>query len=101
TKTLRIAVRAFEPFESAIKKIWEQFCTKNDSRLELEIVPLNLESLYDELIEQRGLKNGSWDLALINTDWIAELYSSQAVEDLQSYIDVNPPRGFPDGWPES
>ncbi|MCW9705291.1 extracellular solute-binding protein [Aliifodinibius sp. 1BSP15-2V2] len=96
-----MAVRIFEPFEVAIAEMWEQFCHHRGTDFELDIVPLELEDLHREAVAQEGLKNGSWDLALINTDWIAELYAKEAAKNLKPYIDRNPPIEFPDGWSES
>lgn len=97
----RIAVRKFDAFESAIAKIWASFCEKTGCKLELEAVPLDLHPLYDTILKDKGLANGNWDVALINTDWIAEAYASDSVVDLTKYIDKNPPEDFPNGWSES
>jgi multiple sugar transport system substrate-binding protein len=97
----RIAVRKFDAFESSIEKIWKSFCEKTGCTLELEAVPLDLHPLYDTILKEDGLKNGTWDVAIINTDWIAEAYASNSVEDLTSYIEENPPSDFPNGWSKS
>lgn len=96
-----MAIRSFKPFEHAIKKIWQRYCKSKGTGLELKLVPMELESLYEEVIERKGLKKGVWDIALLNTDWIAEAYSSQAVADLSSFIEEHSPDTYPDGWPES
>ncbi|WP_282037198.1 ABC transporter substrate-binding protein [Saccharicrinis aurantiacus] len=83
---LRIAVRKFGPFESAIDKIWADFCKQNNCDLELEAIPMDLHPLYDSTLKNDGLKNGEWDIALINTDWITEAYSSNAILDLVPFI---------------
>jgi len=72
SKKFRIAVRKFDAFESAIDKIWASFCEKTGCNLELEAVPLDLHPLYDTILKEEGLKNGTWDVSLINTDWITE-----------------------------
>src|SRR5699024_1152265 len=101
TASLKIAIRAFKPFEDAIAEMWEQFCEHRSVDLELDILPMELENLHRQVIDNGGLKNGNWDLALINTDWIAEVYATGAAENLQPYIDRHPPADFPDGWSES
>lgn len=98
---LRIAVRKFDAFESAIAKIWDKFCYEIGTDLELEAVPLELHPLYDTILKEEGLKKGLWDIALINTDWITEAYSNNAIENLTPYIKNNPPEDFPNGWSHS
>ncbi|SDX19433.1 carbohydrate ABC transporter substrate-binding protein, CUT1 family [Lutibacter oricola] len=97
----RIAVRKFDAFESAIDKIWQLFCKKTGCTLELEAIPLDLHPLYDTILKEEGLKNGTWDVSLINTDWIAEANATNSVEDLTSYIVKDAPQDFPNGWSRS
>lgn len=97
----RIAVRKFDAFESAIEKIWKSFCKETGCSIELEAVPLDLHPLYNTILKENGLKNGIWDISLINTDWIAEAYASGSVEDLTPYIQENTPQDFPNGWSRS
>ncbi|ARV16541.1 ABC transporter substrate-binding protein [Polaribacter sp. SA4-12] len=97
----RIAVRKFDAFESAIDKIWESFCKQTGCKLELEAVPLDLHPLYDTILKEEGLKNGTWDVSLINTDWITEAYTSNSIEDLTPFIEENSPSDFPKGWSRS
>ncbi len=101
SKPLRIAVRKFGPFESAVVKLWNNFSAKTGCPLQLEIVPMDLHPLYDAILEKGGLANGEWDIAHINTDWLFEAYSSGAIANLQPYIAVNPPEDFPAGWSTS
>ena len=98
---LRIAVRKFAPFEAAIYKIWEKYCKASGCALDLEMVAMDVHPLYDALLGQQGLKKGDWDIALINTDWIAEAFETNSLEDLASCIRKSPPEGFPSGWSKS
>ncbi len=97
----RIAVRKFDAFESSINKIWESFCAKTVCGLELEAIPLDLHPLYDTILKENGLAKGAWDVSLINTDWITEAYTANAIEDLTPYINKDAPSDFPDGWSRS
>ena len=97
----RIAVRRFDPFESAIEKIWKAFCQETGCRLELEAVPMDLHPLYDSLFTEKGLKNGNWDVTFINTDWITEAVEGDHIENLSPFIASQSPDGFPDGWAPS
>lgn len=100
-KTLRIAIRKFAPFENTIKKIWEKFSREREEQLSLELVSLELPDLYSATIAQGGLKRGDWDLAIINTDWIFEAYTSGAVEHLQPYFKEDSINDFLQGWSPS
>ncbi|QCX40295.1 sugar ABC transporter substrate-binding protein [Aureibaculum algae] len=101
TTKFRIAVRKFDAFESAIAKIWKAFCKETGCKLELEAVPLDLHPLYNTILKEKGLANGAWDVSLINTDWIAEAFTSNSVVDLTKFIQKNPPEDFPNGWSRS
>ncbi|HEX9600505.1 MAG TPA: sugar ABC transporter substrate-binding protein, partial [Mariniflexile sp.] len=97
----RIAIRKFEPFETALAKLWDAFCVENNLSMEAELVALELDELYEETITNKGLQNGNWDIAHINTDWIFDAVNVQAVENLSPFIAQNPPQDFPDGWHKS
>ena len=64
----RIAVRQFGPFESAMAKLWTRFCEETGCELPVEMVPMDLHQLYASLLTDKGLQNGAWDVAHINTD---------------------------------
>ncbi|WP_308991049.1 extracellular solute-binding protein [Mariniflexile litorale] len=98
---IRIAVRKFEPFETTLKKLWDAFSVENNLNMEAEMIPLELHDLYEETLTKKGLQNGDWDIAHINTDWIFDAVNSKAVENLSPLIAQNPPQNFPEGWHES
>ncbi|MFD0990086.1 extracellular solute-binding protein [Mariniflexile jejuense] len=98
---IKIAVRKFEPFETTLKKLWEAFRAENNLSMEAEMVPLELHDLYEETLTKKGLQNGDWDIAHINTDWIFDAVNANAVENLSPLIAQNPPQNFPEGWHES
>lgn len=97
----RIAVRKFGPFESALEKLWDAFCSKNNIDIEVEMVPMELHDLYEETITKKGLQNGDWDIAHISTDWILDAANANAVENLSPLLSNDPPQDFPDGWHNS
>lgn len=98
---LRIAVRKFDPFETTLQKLWDLFCLKNNIQVEAEMIPLELHDLYEETITKEGLKNGTWDIAHINTDWIFDAANEKAVLDLNPLIAENTPQNYPEGWHQS
>lgn len=97
SRTFRIAVRKFGPFESAIAQQWESFAAATGCALTLEAVPLDLHPLHDSLFVRHGLQRGDWDVAFINTDWLAEAHGTRALTDLSSHL----PADYPDAWSPS
>lgn len=97
----RIAVRKFGPFESAIQKQWRSFDEIANTGLVLEAEAFDLHPLSQTLFENGGLTNGDWDVAFVNTDWIAAIEESKAAVDLTPYLQSDPPAGYPDAWSDS
>ncbi|UPZ14948.1 extracellular solute-binding protein [Flavobacterium humidisoli] len=98
---IRIAVRKFDPFESTLQKLWDAFCLQNNIKMEAEMIALELHDLYETTILAKGLKEGKWDIAHINTDWIFDAVNENAVLNLFSLIGENPPENYPFGWHKS
>jgi len=98
---IRIAVRKFDPFESTLQKLWDAFCLQNNIKMEAEMIALELHDLYETTISEKGLKEGNWDIAHINTDWIFDAVNENAVLNLFSLIGENPPENYPFGWHKS
>ncbi len=94
---LRIAVRKFDPFESALQKQWSAFCDQTGCNLQLQAVPMELPELHQKTLAEGGLLEGSWDIAQISSDWVQEAVSSNAVEDLHTKTTKH----FWTSWPDS
>lgn len=101
SRTFRVAIRKFGPFESAIPKQWQSFEFVAKTGLKLEPVALDLEPLHGELFEKCGLALGGYDLVMMSTDWLAEAHASQGLVDLTPYLASSPPDGYADGYSES
>src|ERR1700733_4830153 len=99
--TIRIAVRKFPPFESAIARQFTAFTRANGTDARLEIEALDLNPLHDSLFARRGLADGSFDLAFISTDWLAEGQGAGLIRDLQPHLARGPIPDFPDAWSPS
>lgn len=99
--TLRVAVRAFAPFEEAIRQQWECFAEISGVSLTLEAIPLELHDLFQSLVTDDGLRNGQWDIAFLSSDWFAEIHARRAVIDLAPFLESSPPDDYPEGWPSS
>ncbi|SFC14716.1 multiple sugar transport system substrate-binding protein [Parapedobacter composti] len=98
---LRFAVRKFDPFEQALKKIWQTYRETSGTGLEMEFVPMDLEELYFHLFTRDGLMDGSWDIVHINTDWIAQAYARGGLAALNLYLESRPPEAYGTAWCES
>ena len=97
----KIAIRKFSPFEAAIQKQWTLFAQQTGSPLQLYTEALDLQPLEEQLFANGGLKNGSWDVAFISTDWLAQAHQADALVDLTPYLAANPPDDFAAGWSNS
>ena len=100
-KVFRIAVRKFGPFESAIARQWQAFEASHATGLELDAIALDLHPLHESLFDKRGLIEGDCDVALVNTDWLAEAAESEALADLSGCLKASPPEGYPSAWSDS
>ncbi len=99
--SFRVAIRKFGPFESAIQKIWRSLQETMGSALTLDAEALDLNPLYESLFTRGGLKDGTWDVAFIVTDWLAEAVDQGALLDLAPYMRTAPVPDYPQGWTPS
>ena len=68
---LRIAVRKFGPFEDAIRRQFDDFAQRESVDARMEFDALELNELHAALFEKDGLKNGTYDITFMVTDWLA------------------------------
>lgn len=97
----RVAIRKFGPFRSAVRKQWDAFEATENTGLELDAPELDLHPLSESLFDRDGLRNGDWDVAFINTDWVASAHEKRALVDLAPMLRSDPPEGYPDAWTPS
>jgi multiple sugar transport system substrate-binding protein len=88
----KILVRKFGPFEIIARQFWEQYKQKYASELSLDLVTLDLPELHDAILE------GEYDIAQVNTDWLAQCHKQNTLADLSSYILSDPPEDYPRDW---
>jgi ABC-type glycerol-3-phosphate transport system substrate-binding protein len=98
---IRIAVRRFDPFERAITRQFAAFTRTTGMDAHLEIEALDLNPLHQALFDRRGLADGSFDLAFISTDWLAQAQAAGLIRDLQPYLARAPLPDFPGAWSPS
>jgi multiple sugar transport system substrate-binding protein len=99
--TIRVAVRKFGPFESAIARQFADFTRSTGTEARLEIEALDLNPLHESLFARRGLADGSFDLAFISTDWLAQAQDAGLIRDLQPHLARAPIADFPGAWSPS
>ena len=99
--TLRIAVRRFDPFESAIRRQLADFARVTGVQADIELEPLELNDLHRRLFEEGGLNDGSLDITFLSTDWLAEAQAAGLIDDLTAHLAAAPIADFPQGWSPS
>jgi multiple sugar transport system substrate-binding protein len=95
SRLFTVLVRRFGPFETAVRTFWEQLRETRGLDLELDLVPLDLPELHEAIL------TGRFDVAHVNTDWLAECWAVGCLEDLDTRVRRDPPEDYPDGWPVS
>jgi multiple sugar transport system substrate-binding protein len=95
SRRFTVLVRKFGPFEKAVRIFWDQLKEARGLDLELELVPLDLPELHAAIL------TGRFDVAHVNTDWLAECWARGCLEDLSGRTRADPPEDYPDGWPRS
>src|SRR5262245_34594078 len=93
----RVAIRRFEPCERSIEQQWANFQAETGCQLTLEYESLDLHPLVDTLFTREGLKNGTWDIAFLVTDWLADAVAQDALLDLAPYMALDPVPDYPQG----
>ncbi|HEU5443406.1 MAG TPA: extracellular solute-binding protein, partial [Steroidobacteraceae bacterium] len=99
--TLRIAVRKFDPFESAIRRQLADYAQAAAVDVRAQLEPLELNDLHRRLFEERGLADGSLDIAFLSTDWLAEAQAAGLIEDLTPHLARAPIGDFAQAWSPS
>ncbi len=89
SRRFTILARKFDPFEKAARTFWDQFAAARGLDLELDLVPLDLPELHAAILTKR------FDVAHVNTDWLAECWASGCLEDSLGQDPRRPARGLP------
>lgn len=100
---LRIAVRKFGPFEDAIRRQFDDFARVE--RLSADVTmtfdALDLGPLTEAVFDRGGLRDGTYDVAFLNTDWLARALDGGHVADLSPLMAQRPPEDYPAEWSRS
>lgn len=94
-KKFRILCRKNEDFENVVRLMWQNYQEVYGKELELELIPLHLPELHDAILTK------DFDVAHVNTDWLAEAWEDGCLENLAEYVEKNPPQDYPQGWPDA
>ncbi len=101
TPRLRVAVRRFEPFERSLREAFDSFrdAVGVEGELELDVMDLNpLEAAY---FDEARLTDGSLDIAMVVTDWLAACVDRAWLRDLGPMHERDPLADYPGGWSDS
>lgn len=91
----KILCRKNEDFENVVKLMWQKYKEVYPSSLELELVALHLPELHQAILTK------DFDVAHVNTDWLAQTWQNGCLEDLTPYVAAQPPQDYPQGWPQA
>lgn len=97
---LRVAVRRFDPFEAAIAELFSSWVQPHGAHVELDLVPLDVLDLHQQLLADGGLSDGSFDVAFLVTDWLPQAIGEGHLLNLGSMVAALIP-DHDDVWPAS
>lgn len=97
---LNVLYRTFEGFERSFSAQAAAF-QQTHPEVEFNIVPIDPEKLYEQLIAERGVLSADWDVVLLLTDWLPELMKMGGLTRLNEHIQQSPPPDWGSGWSES
>lgn len=97
---LRVAVRRFGPFETAIVRQFDDFCAATGIDAGIEAVAMDLDDLSRAMFAQGGLKSGAFDIGFVVTDWLPMAVGDGHLMDLSAQAAAAPPEGAPECWPD-
>src|SRR5439155_16392966 len=99
--TIRIAVRKFGPFEDAIRRQFDDFARRENVDAAMTFDALELNDLHVNLFERGGLRDGTYDIAFIVTDWLAAAVDDGLLANLSPLMRAHPLSDFPHAWSPS
>lgn len=85
---LRVAVRRFDPFETAIAELFASWAPPDGADVELDLVSLDVLDLHRQMLADGGLTNGTFDVAFLVTDWLPQAIEEGHLLDVQSRVEA-------------
>lgn len=101
SSNLKIAVRAFGPFEQAIQEQFAHFIRTEGIDATLSMDVMDLPALEAALFGPNRLRDSGYDLAFLNTDWLARAVHEAVIKDLAPMMAQYPIPDYPGGWSHS
>jgi len=101
SQNLHIAVRKFGPFEDAIRRQFDDFVRTENLDATMSFDSLDLNPLTEAMFDRGGLRNGTYDIAFLNTDWLARAVNGNHLADLAPLLASYPIADYPSGWSRS
>jgi multiple sugar transport system substrate-binding protein len=94
---LNIMYRLFDGFEKALAIQGDAFReTHPDVTFGLDSA--DTQPLYTRMFTDGGLRDGSTDIFMCCTDWLAEAIEDEQIVCLADYVENDPPPDWPSGW---
>jgi len=97
---LRVAVRRFDPFETAISELFGSWVPPHGAHVELDLVSLDVLDLHQQLLTDGGLRDGAFDIAFLVTDWLPQAIEEGHLLNLDSRVAASIP-DHDSVWPAS
>src|SRR5262245_30124231 len=98
---LRIAVRKFGPFEDGIRRQFEDFAQRQAPGATMQLDAMELNDLHAAMFDRGGLRDGTFDIVFMVTDWLAAAVDDGLLADLSPLMRSHPLPDFPAAWSKS
>lgn len=101
TPNLRIAVRKFAVFEDAIRRQFDDFAKRHAPGASMTFDALDLNDLHPAIFEHGKLRDGTYDITFMVTDWLGAAVDDGLLADLSPMMKSDTLPDFPQGWSPS
>jgi len=99
--TLRLIARPYEGFENALEEQIESFTEDINEDVTIERDHRPLPEIHEELIQDRGFEDGTYDLFLCLSDWVPSVVDKGLVDPITRHVNEEPPEGWPEAWADT
>lgn len=96
---LKLIGRTFSTFENALARQIEAHVIAGGEPVECEF--LEVEEIEERLVRGEAATDGSVDVVMLPGDWYPTLLAHEKLICLDEFLQNDPPRDWPEGWPAS